>query len=138
MGKKSKRLGAALPGKGGAGVRRVTRCPLPGAGGSAHDCTIQFSRRGKAWENTVRGARPLIPAGHSLGTRPRWQIPGRGSGAPLVLHARAVLSPACPLSPTLPCPPKGTRGLAARRVRWERRRGRRAGGKARARLVGER
>lgn len=41
MGKKSKRLGAELLGKGGAGVRRVTRCPLPGEG--AQPTTVPFS-----------------------------------------------------------------------------------------------
>lgn len=69
-----------------------------------------------------------------LGALQRWQGPGRGSG-PLDFAGSGCPQRGRHLCPTLP---KGRRGLAAGRARWERRRGGSAGGRARARPAAQR
>lgn len=111
--------------------------PSPARG--AQPTTVPFSlpAGAKPGETRPGGLDPSSQQGHSPGAPPCWQNPSGGSGTPVALRTVAVPSPAAISLPPSLALQKGGGGWQAEE-RWERRQGRRAGGKARAQLASER
>lgn len=127
-----------VAGKRGSRRTEGSLPPPPQCGGLSprlyHSTFLQGQRLGRH----VPGGLTPRPGGAQPKGTAAVAKPGEGLGGPLGFAHSGCPQPDCRLSPTLPCPPKRRRGLAAGRVWWEKQQGRRAAGKARTRPADER